>query len=170
MNPYALIVAIVLAVALWFGGDHAGHKRGINAQKVADQRQFDQINAEREQQKATANVIYRKAQDDNLTLMVERDQLKTKLEKEHATNQKATDDLRTRYSGLGLRFTTDQGAGLGLSSRSAQGAGTDPASAIAPAFVQLPDALAADLQQLTFDADRLADDYRKCYGYATQVK
>ncbi|HQR02486.1 MAG: hypothetical protein JSR19_06925 [Proteobacteria bacterium] len=169
-NPW-IILGVVLALAGSFvAGDLHGHKQGIAEQKVADQAQFDKINAERAEQIATANAAYRKAQHDNLALMVERDQLKTRLEKEHAANQKATDDLHARYAGVGLRFNLAQGTGLGGSGQRAEGTGSNAAGIGSTAVVQLPDSIAANLRQLAYDADQLADSYRECYGYAEQVK
>jgi hypothetical protein len=170
MNPW-LILGVVLALAgVFAGGDHFGYGRGINEQKVADQAEFDRFNRERDEQKAEANDKYRKQQDANLALMAERDQLKTHLEKEREKNRKATDDLRARYAGLGLRFAVPQSAGLGRGGGCAQGAATDPASAAGATVVQLPDALAADLRSLQYAADQLADDYRQCYDYAQRVR
>ena len=167
MNPLIYLVAALAIFAAGFGG---GHRVGTNSQKVADQAQFDQINAVLTEQKATANAAYRTFQENNLALMVERDQLKTNLEKENEANRVATAALRDKYSTVGLRFSTTQDTGHWPGSSAAQSAGTDPASPPAPTVVQLPDKTAADLRLLTYDADTLADSYRKCYGYASQVK
>lgn len=167
MNPLIYLVAALAIFTAGFGG---GHRVGTNAQKVADQAQFDQINADLTEQKATANAVYRKFQENNLALMVERDKLKTNLEKENEAHRVATAALRDKYAAVGLRYSAAQDAGHWPGGGSPTGAGADPASPAAPAVVQLPDPIATNLRRLTFDADTLADNYRKCYGYASQVK
>ena len=96
MNPYLIIAAIVLLVGSWVGGNHVGHIGGMNAQKVADQARFDKINADITQQKAEASEKYRTAQENNLALMNERDQLKTTLGQEHEQNRVNTAALRDK--------------------------------------------------------------------------
>lgn len=169
MNPYIILGFVLSLIVAGAAGFTSGHHFGVNGQKAADQVQFDKINQDIADRKAQANAIYRKNQDDNLALMVERDQLKTTLEKEHANHQAATTALRDKYSGLGLRFTAEAPR-LGNGGGCAQSAGTDPAGSDSAAIIQLPGAIAADLRRLAFDADQLADDYQKCYGYAEQVR
>lgn len=169
MNP-TLILAAILAVIATFGiGFSSGRHAGIVDQKAVDQVQFDKINRDTAEQKTQANALYRKKQDDNLALMLERDQLKTRLEKQHATNQANTAALRDKYTGLGLHFTAEAPR-LGNGSRCAPSPGADPASNEPAAVVQLPGEIAENLRRLAFDADSLADDYRKCYGYVEQVR
>lgn len=169
MNPYFIVGFVLAIIIAGVGGCTYGHGTGVDEQKVADQTQFDKLNQDITDQKTKANALYRKAQDDNLALMTERDQLKTTLEKQHAINQAATAALRDKYFGVGLRFNAESPR-LGNGGGSTQGAGTDPASAEPATLVQLPGEIAADLRRLAFDADQLADDYRKCYGYANQVR
>jgi hypothetical protein len=52
--------------------------------------------------------------------------------------------------------------GCGGRAGSAEG---NAAGADGPAVVQLPDAVAGDLRQLAFEADRLKDEYATCYRY-----
>ena len=170
MNPYLIIAAIAVVVGSWVGGNHVGHIGGMNEQKVADQARFDEINAEISQQKAEASEKYRTAQENNLALMTERDQLKTTLGKEHEQNRVNTAALRDKYAGTGLRYTNGTGSGVGAGGISASGSDNNPASASGSTVLQLPDAIGANLRQLAFDADTLADSYRECYGYAQQVR
>lgn len=170
MNPYIIIGALIALAAAFFGGDHLGHGRGVNEQKVADQKQFDQINAERAKQKAEANALYQQAQADIIALQADRDALKTTLEKEREEARKTTDDLRTKYAGLSLRFRSVQSGGNRQDGAGAKGAGGNPASPAATTVLQLPDQVAGNLRQLAFDADKLRDDYALCYGYANKVK
>lgn len=170
MNPYLILGFVLFIVVSGAAGFASGHHSGVTDQKAADQVQFDKINLDISTQKTQANALYRKQQDASIALMVERDQLKTTLEKQHAINKTTTAALRDKYFGIGLRFSTRKTAGLGSGSGSAQGAGTDPASAEPSTLVQLPGEITADIRHLAFDADHLADDYRKCYGYANQVR
>lgn len=170
MNPYLIIGALIALAAAFFGGDYLGHGRGIDEQKVEDQKQFDQINDGLAKQKAEANTIYRQAQADIITLQTERDALKTTLENEREAARKTTDDLRTKYAGLSLRFKSAKTAGDRGNSAGTQSAGSNPAGPAAASVLQLPDQVAVDLRQLAFDADTLKDDYAKCYGYAEKMK
>lgn len=169
MNPYLILGFVLSLIAAGGTGFASGHHYGVVDQQAVDQVLFDKVNQDIADQKAQANAIYRKRQDDNLALMLERDQLKTRLEKRHATNQANTAALRDKYSGLGLRFTAEAPR-LGNGSRCAPSPGADPASNEPAAIVQLPGEITEGLLQLAFDADSLADDYRKCYGYAEQVR
>ena len=167
MNPY-FILAFVLALAgAGAGGYMTGHRAGTNAQQVADQAEFDTINAGITAQKAQADKLYREGQATIIALQIERDQFKTNLEKEHAAHQKATDDLRNSYAHVGLRFATGQTSGLGGGGGLSQAAGGNTASATGATVVQLPDETASALRGIAYDADRLADDYRLCYEYVS---
>jgi len=166
VNPWIIVAAIVALAGAGLGGYTTGRSAGVNAQKVADQVQFDTINEALTNQKAEANAAYRAFQEHNLALVVERDQLKTNLEKRYAQDAAATDAARREYAGLGLRFQPAENAGsrgcrLGTGSAEADAPGPDAA-----ATVELPAPITSDLRQLTLEADRLADEYRKCYGYA----
>lgn len=170
LNPWIILAGVLSLVAASFAGYHRGHASGMEAQQAIDQREFDRINAERARQTAEANALYRKAQDDAVALATARDQLKTQLEVEHAQHQKATDDLRASLAARRLRFALAESPGPGRDRAGAAGAGDHSAGAARAAVVQLPDALTANLRRLAFDADRLADDYRQCYGYAQRVR
>lgn len=169
-NPWFILLFVLMLVGAFAGGEHIGNVRGTDAQKVADQKQFDTIEAERTTQKAEANALYRKAQDANLALMTERDQLKTTLGEQDAKNRKATLVLSASLATLKLQFRSAQSAGDRADGGSAKSSAANPACAESAAVVQLPDKVASDLRRLTFDADALADDYRLCYGYATKVR
>lgn len=170
LNPYIIIGTLIALAAAFFGGDHIGHGRGVNEQKVANQREFDRIEGERTKQKAEANALYRQAQADIIALQTERDKLKTELEKKREIDRKATDDDRAKFSGLGLRFQPAEDAGHRGDGICSKGSGTNAAGPADPATIELPASLTAELRQIAFDADKLADDYRECYGYAQAVK
>ena len=170
MNPILILVLIIAWLVSLTGVGRWQYTAGQASQKVVDQAQFDGINQQLAEQKAEAAAILKTRNAENLALMVERDHLKTTLEKQHAANQAATDALRARYAGLSLRFQPAQAPGSGPGGGGAQGAGADPARADGAAAVELPAALAASLRQLAYDADTLADAYRECYGYAQAVR
>lgn len=168
MNPWTICAALVLVIGAALGGYTTGRAAGVNAQKVADQAAFDEIDQKLTAQKAEANAAYRAFQEHNLALVVERDQLKTNLEKRHAQDAAATDADRRRFAGLGLRFAAAENAGCGDRRLGASSAEADAARPDSAAAVELPAAITSDLRQLTFEADQLADAYRKCYGYAVE--
>lgn len=158
-----LWLASLVATGLW--REHVGHTAGVAEQKVADQRLFDQINREREQQRAEADALYRAEQEKTIAALVERDAFKHQLEVTDAENRKATAALAAKYSGMGLRFRAVEGSGAGQNCR-----GPAPAEGNAPgpdaaSVVQLPDALAGSLRRIVADADALKDEYAKCYAY-----
>lgn len=169
MNPWAIVVALILAVSLWFGGYFSGKSAGINIQKVADQAQLDDINQKLADQKAEANKKYREQQSTIIALQHEREIFKTKLEKEHVKNQDTTNRLRDAYAAYGLRFRAAEDSGCGAGAGCAEGTGTGGSGDAGAKVVQLPEAIARNLRQLAFDADQLNDDYRLCYGYANKI-
>lgn len=170
MNPYAIIAALVVAIGLWFGGDHVGHTRGINEQKVADQGKFDKVNADLTENKAEAAGILKTKNAEILALMIERETLKTTLEKDREKNRVATNALRDKYASIGLRIELGKDSGRWPGGGSASSTVVNSTGVDAAAILQLPDTVTGNLRQLVFDADNLADEYRKCYGYAQQVK
>jgi hypothetical protein len=170
MNPVLIIVLIVAWLASLTGVGRWQYTAGQTSQKVVDQVQFDGINKQLADQKTEASAILKTRNAENLALMVERDHLKTTLEKQHAANQAATDALHARYAGLGLRFQPAQAPGSGPSGGGAQGAGADSAGADGAATVELPAEIAESLRQIAYDADTLADAYRECWGYAQAVR
>lgn len=170
LNPWVILGAVLAAIAVYAAGDYRGHARGVNQQKAEDQIIFDNINAKIARQKAEAAAAYRQAQDDVIALQVERDQLKNDLGKRREDDRKATDATRAKFAGVGLRIPAPKSSGVGADSCGPKAAGGDAAKPDAPATIELPAAVTRDLRQLTLEADTLADEYRKCYGYATQVK
>ena len=170
MNPILILVIGVIWLGSLVGVGKWQHTAGVTAQKVADQTLFDKSNQDLADQKTKAASVLATLNAENMALLTERAALKTKLEKEHAQAQAATAAARDHYTGLGLRFQPAEIAGRGCSSGGAASAAPDTARADAPAAVELPAALAASLRRIAFDADTLADEYRKCYGYAQAVK
>lgn len=162
---YAALAALwlfsVAGMAVW------QHHEGALAQASKDQARFDQINADLVKQKHDANAILSRAASDALALAEERDELKTKLETEHAQNETTTRALQSKYAGLRLKF---QSSGCGPSGSGSVPQAPGAAILAAPAQCVVPDKIAADMGQLAADADTLADNYRLCYSYVTSVK
>lgn len=170
MNPYIIIAALVALIGTWFGGQATGHRAGVAEQQAADQVRFDKVNQALTDQKTEANAAYRAIQEHNLALVVERDKLKSDLEKEHAKNAAATDAVRRDLAAASLRYAAAEATRPGGCSLGAGSAGSGATSPDEPAAVELPAPITSDLRQLVFEADQLADAYRECYGYAMRVQ
>jgi len=170
MNPWIILGAVVALIAAGGAGYTTGSKHGKLEQQATDQAQFDDTNAKLTAQKDEANLAYAKFQENNLKLAVERDELKTKLEADREAARIATDNLARKYSSLSLRYNATKAPGCGIGSGAAQGAQPDSPIDAGTSEVQLPDEITRGLRQLVKDADDLADDYRKCYAYAKEVR
>lgn len=167
-NPWVILGGVLLLFGLLFGAEQYGHTQGVNTQKVADQVEFDRINAALTMQKSDAAAMLQKAQTDIITLQANRDKLKLTMEKQHAQDQVTNAALRDKYSGLGLRFKPAEGSGCGNG-----GSGTLPAQGNAAVLAAAPSVLISRetsdaLRALAYDADELAANYKLCYA-ATQI-
>jgi len=159
-------LTVLVALGLSIVGFAYGAKHGKNSQKAADQIQFDKINAERTAQKEQAAATMQKAQQEIISLQAERAAFNARLEKVHADNAAAIDALRSQLATRGLRFRAPQGAGNRSCSANPQGSAPSAPSSAPATVIQLPDSIARDLRQLTFDADQLSNEYRKCYAWS----
>jgi len=166
MNTWIkVLIAAIIAAAI----ATAAYRTGVNAQKVADQGEFDRINASITEQKAQANAAYRTVQEHNILVMKERDTLKTKLQTEKLTNAKAINDLRTRYANVGLRYVTkdarlgDGGVGSLLGTGNAAGN-------VATTINELPAAITTSLRSIAYDCDSLNVDYRLLYDWVHSTR
>lgn len=170
----ALALALVIALGgAFFGyGDYKyndGVKSGTNTQKVADQKQFDTVNAALTGQKTEANDKYRKLADQALADKAAVDEFKHNLEKSNAQAKADVETLRRKYAGVSLRFTTTaKAAGCGNSGGGTQGGQGTAASPNATVTVQLPDQIDGNLKQLTVDGDSLNADYKKCVAWVNR--
>lgn len=166
LNPW-IILGIVLAMLSIGGvGFASGHHFGTNSQKVEDQIQFDAINKQIADRKATADAMYRNAQAVIIQQAADREQADNQREQERQANAKTINDLRGRYASVGLRFSTGQVAGLGRCGLGTDNQSTDPAGNNGSTEVQLPDPIARGLRELTYDADALKTDYAILYAWA----
>lgn len=163
MNPLIYLVAALAIFAAGFGG---GHRVGTNAQKVADQAQFDQINAQTATNKAIAEAKYRNAQAVIIQMAADRAIASNQREKERQSNVATINDLRTRYASNGLRFSTAKTSGSGGGGSGAAVNSADPTGDTGPAEVQLPDRIGKRLRELAYSADALVVDYKTLYDWA----
>lgn len=161
-----VLIAAIIAAAI----ATAAYRTGVNAQKVADQVEFDRINNETADMKAQANAAYRIAQDFNLKTMKERDLAKTALLKEKQANVETINALRARYANVGLRYSAGQVAGLGNGSANALPGTGSAASNIASVERELPAAITAGLRAIAYDCDALNVEYRTLYEWANPVQ
>ena len=169
-NPWFILAGVLLVLALVTGAGVKGHSMGVDAQKVADQIEFNKINAERAIQKAEAAALMQKAQSDIITLQNARDTFKTNLEKQREQDRQATAALTAKYNGLQLRYAAAQNTTNRPNRDGTMPSTPDTPGAASPAILVLPDAVTGRLRSLATDGDTLRDDYAKCYRYATQVK
>lgn len=166
INQY--IIAAAIWIASLIGVGFWQHSAGVDSQKVADQAQFDQINADIAQQKSEANDKYRKAYDNNMLVMIERDEFKTKLLKERQANAENINAIRNSYSNVSLRYAVKD-SGLGQSCGNSLPAKTDAASNASSVERELPAAITASLRSIAYDCDALNADYRLLYDWANQA-
>lgn len=164
MSQY-LIIALVWAASLVSVGAWQ-HSAGVNSQKVADQVEFDRINAQTADMKAQANKAYWLVQDANVQAMKERDLAKTAILKEKQTNVETINALRTRYANVGMRYSTGQVAGLRNGSANALPGTGNAASNVTPVERELPAAITAGLRAIAYDCDALNVEYRVLYKWA----
>lgn len=168
INPW-VILGVVLAIgAANVEGRWEGHKAGVNAQAMVDQKAIDAVNAQIADNKAEAASKLRDAYAENVRLQGLQDAFKHKLEIEHVANQEKSNKLAAAYSAYSLSFTRTIDSGRGDGSGDSSADKTKSASAQQTEDVQLPDQITRDLQILTKDADDLNDDYKLCYGYINQ--
>lgn len=166
INQY--IIAAAIWIASLIGVGFWQHSAGVDSQKAEDQAQFDKINADIAQQKAEANELYRKAYDNNMLVMIERDEFKTKLLKERQANAENINAIRNYYSNVSLRYAVKD-SGLGQSCGSSVPAKTDAASNASPVERELPAAITAGLRELAYQCDSLNADYRLLYEWANTL-
>jgi hypothetical protein len=170
-NPYFIIAALLSLLCSFGAGEWHGNRIGKLTQSAADQLLFRKYEADITAQKAKANNLYQAALEANVVTMAERDKFKTTLENEYAAHQATTNQLHAQYASNRLRYSvTATDSGCRTSSSGTQVTSSDPSITTFTSELQLPDEITSNLQQLAFDADQLADAYRKCYDYAQQVK
>jgi hypothetical protein len=164
VNLYVILGAIVIMGAALFGAERAGESRGHALQAVTDQVQFDHVNAQLTAQKAQANALIQAAADQALAKQRADADLLRHQEHSYENDLAATDLVRRSAAAERLRVTVnvpDSGSRPG-SGDSVRGEDAT-AGATRTETVELPAQVGQDLRDLVFDADQLADAYRKCY-------
>lgn len=168
-SPWKIIAAMLIIISLCAASLAAGHSIGKNAQKVADQAEFDKINAALTAQKALAQSALNSANEANAKRRVEVGKTIAQLEKTHAENQNLTDRNRTLLDAYQLRWKSAESAGRGGSGANTETDSGGAASSAASATCALPRALAQSLAAILTDADRLRDDYALMYDERRSV-
>lgn len=166
----AAVAAVIYAADTFVSGvEKRGYDSGVSYQKAEDQKEFDKVNSSLTKQKADAANLLQAAQKVAIALAVERDKFKTKLETQYEQDQSSTNRIHTKYFSAGLFFTPAlQGSGCGGGCSDPLSSGRNASGFANAASVQLPGPLTNALHTLVYDADNLADAYRKCYTYATR--
>jgi hypothetical protein len=147
LNPYTILGAVLFWLASLAGVGYWQHEAGVDAQKVADQGEFDKVNEERREQTAQSNKLYRVKQDEVIAALAERDNFKNELEAERGQHRLETDALRNRYAREQLRFRAFQDAGPG-----AGGGGAASAQGNTPALMSPPSYSFQTRLQAIFDS------------------
>lgn len=163
LNPWFLLI---LLIGLFGGGLYAyeeGVKHGKLIQSAADTMAIKVVNDKIDANKVEANTLLQNSLNDVIALQTERDQLRTKLLKEHQNNVQTTNKLHAAYAAYSLRFTAENvGSGSGGAGKVSDKTGT--ASNTASTVIQLPDQIAKNLHELAYDCDSLNDDYKLLYN------
>lgn len=168
LNPWVYFAALLVVLALCAGSAYEGHSIGVDSQKVADQVEFDRINAAITAQKAHANAELLAANTETRAQKERSDTLTHKLENEHADNQNLTERNRVALDAIRLRFSADParcGSG-GADSKTDCGTATGDASTT---VCQLSDQADKSLKAIVHDADTLRDDYKLLYDWSRGV-
>jgi hypothetical protein len=167
MNPYAIIIGILVFLGALVGAERFGEHRGIALQAQTDQTRFDKISRDLDAQKAQANKLMADAAARDAAAAAAAAQLHQQQEIAHENDQARTDAAHQRAIDAGrLRFAgTREDAGGGRSGGSAVPAPADAAGPAGAATVELSDEASGALRELTFECDRLADNYRAAYRF-----
>lgn len=166
MNDYVkMLLLVIVAVGAFFFGRGVG----INEQKVADQKIFDQTNTDIADWKAKANDKYRRLVLEKIAGIVANENLISAGDKRYEEGIKAADSRRAKYAGNGLRFATTEGPGL-RSCGNGPGSASAETNTTGPAYVELPGQIREGLRGLQLDGDRLIEAYRKAFDWINQMK
>ena len=165
-NPWVILGAVLALIAVGGGGFAYGDHFGTDTQKVEDQKQFDAINKQTADNKVRADAIYRNAQTIIIQQADDRALADNQREQERQSDVKANNDLYSRYAALSLRFRAAKTSGPGGSCANTNSQSANSASNDGATEIQLPDSIAANLRQLTFDDDAVKVDYAILYKWA----
>lgn len=165
---YRIIAFILATIAIFSAVGYAGYDYGYKTQKLKDQVIFDQVNKERGEQKQEAARVLEDMQQKIIEAQAESAKFKNQLEKQRAQHNDNITALRIEYASGGLFFDAPVHSGCGSSGGSTGGSQGSSSSACPTSRIQLPDALAAALRQLAYEADKLAVEYETCYNYVNR--
>jgi predicted transcriptional regulator len=159
----ALAVAAVVAAAVTACNkrDEGLLERGRSEQRVIDQAAQDRLKADAQTALDAETARVRKAEEALATLT---HQMEVEREKSQAAVRAAA-RVTPR-----LQYAAPAASGCRPSSDSAKTAPSEAASDPAPAVIQLPDPIAADIWGYAADAESLAVDYAVLYRWANNPK
>jgi len=167
MNPYIIIVALIAFISSNIGSAYLGKEYGKNSQKVADQVEFDRVNAEITEQKDAAFAALLKNRDNIIDLQTAQGKFINTLEVERGKNRDLNTALSREHANRELQFAASKDSVCRESGGDTGAAEGSEASAQEPRYVviSLPDALTASLRGIVADADDLWTEYQTCYQY-----
>lgn len=169
LNPW-VILGVMLALLVMVGVVYTqGHSDGVDDQKLADQAEFDHINAELTKQKAEANALWQEKATANAERATEVGKLTHQLGVQHEENRQLTDRNRLALDALRLRWKSAESSGRGDSAGDTKANHGGAASSTEAAICEFPEALDRSLKEILADADRLRDDYEYQYNERRSV-
>lgn len=169
LNPWVILGAMLALLVLVGVVYTQGHSDGVDDQKLADQAEFNRINAELTEQKAKANTLWREKATANAERATEVGKLTHQLGVQHEENRQLTDRNRLALDALRLRWKSTESPGRGDSGRGAEANPGGTASSTEAAICEFPEALDRSLKEILADADRLRDNYEYQYNERRSV-
>ena len=165
LNPWVLLGIGVAMISIAAAAHMHGVKQGQLQQLAVQNELINKVNNKLAANKAEAAKLIKERQDEIDTLIAKRDALIFRLETERQANVKVTNDLRTKYAGLQLRFksaTTTRGGIGGTDEMHVGQAATGNAET---ASCVISDETTTALREIAYDCDTLRDDYKLLYDF-----
>lgn len=167
-NPWAILIVLGLVASAGIAGYADGRDSGVNAQYKIDQTAIDKVNSELAANKAEAASKLKASYQLILSKNLENEALKSSYEKERQKNVENNRKLYNANAAIKLYVRALNPVGRDSSGGSVSN-GPSSASNSGTTLVQLPDEVARNLHNLTFDCDSLSSDYKVLYDYAHNV-
>jgi hypothetical protein len=168
INPWVILGFVVALATTNLGSYFYGMGVGEDKQAVADQGQFDKINADLTEQKRQASAALNLANEQIRDELVNRDKFKNQLGEEREKNRQITHKLSNAYAAYGLQFELDETPRCwrgGVYTKGAACYAASDAQTAVKTIIQLPEKITADLRQFADDSEGWLDEYRLCYAY-----
>ena len=165
LNPWIIVSLLIGAIAIGAGSYKKGYDNGQLAQLAIQNEAINRVNKKLSDNKAEAARLIKERQAEIDTLVAKRDELKYTLEKERANNAKITNDLRTSYANLQLRFKSASSGGSGNGSGGQVSTGSEATSDSETSSCVVSDEVTTALRAIAYDCDTLRDDYKLLYDF-----